>query len=68
MAGRPVQEVVRPGTAMSHHKHTRKRHPARRKARKPRKRVTPWKELIGLASLAWSVFRFFWEHGHRSGE
>lgn len=53
---------------MSHHKHTRKRRKARRKARKQRKRVTPWKELIGLASLAWSVFRFFWEHGHRSGQ
>ena len=58
-------EVARPGTAMVRQKHTRKRRPARRKVRKQPKRVTPWKELIGLASLAWNVFRFFWEHGHR---
>ncbi len=28
------------------------------------KRVLPWKEVIGLVSLMWSVFRFWWEHGH----
>lgn len=53
---------------MQQPKHTRKRPKVGKKAKKQPKRVFPWKELIGLASLAWSVFRFLWEHGHRSGE
>lgn len=64
-AGRPGSEGVRPGSAMSQTQHTRKRPKPKRKVRKSRKRRWLWRDVIGLASLVWSVFRFVWEQVHR---
>jgi hypothetical protein len=55
-----------PVKLMRQHKHTRSRPKQKRKTKQSQKRLWTWKEVIGLASLVWSVFRFVWEQVHGS--